>query len=455
MLSFPEIYVYPRTGPWHHVEVVPFRAKQRRKQEGGLATASSTAALRGEFFSPLSRQRHTHTRAHRRSVSVSHLSNCLRNAAFSLPYLPPSPRISLYRGVDVAGMQSSSTTVCGADRLRRAQDQGLPPVLVEKQAKVKNFSRSTAAALTGQLENCVHLLRGHCTTLQYCNAEIEGALLTLGVDSTHSLLAAINGVVEGLETVAETCKEMCESHFEEVRQREDLFASCCNMYLTLKERHEVTERELRSFVAERDRQNAAFDKAVAYVETLIAERARWQERNGYNCVGLPLVEKSFSEQCHEALDMFDRIAQETRGRERAGPECLLSTTDAPDTLVKRWEMLEDLRHVNGVRSARLQYVPPGDEVALLREVLEMGSGSRALLHDVREERRGLEEAKKKVCEIGVASLAALQLARAELNSFKGWLVGLEKSGLPFNTSFEKFRTMMAASAAPPGSGQQP
>ncbi|RNF03713.1 hypothetical protein TraAM80_05697 [Trypanosoma rangeli] len=344
-------------------------------------------------------------------------------------------------------MQSSGTTIGGADKVRRSYELGLPPVIVENQTKVKNFSTSTAAALAGQLENCVHLLRGHCATLQYCNEEIEGALLTLGIDSTHSLLSSINGVIAGLETMAGTCKEMCESHFEEVRQRDDLFSSLCNMYLTLKERHEVTERELRSVVAERDRQNAAFDKAVAYVETVIAERALWQERNGYNCVGLPLVERSFSEHCREALDMFDRIEQEIRSREEAGLDPLLSSTDTPGSLVKRWETIENLRHVNGMPSARLQYVPPRDEVALLREVLEMGTGSRALLHEVREERRSLDESKKKVFDLGVTSLAALQLARSELTSFKRWLLLLEEHGDPFNSSFEKFRTLMAEAAA--------
>ncbi|KAF8297886.1 hypothetical protein C3747_88g58 [Trypanosoma cruzi] len=339
-------------------------------------------------------------------------------------------------------MQSTVSPMTSTDKFRRAYDIGLPPAVIERQTKVLNYSSSTAAALAGQLENCVRLLRGHCATLHYCNEEIEGALLTLGVDVTHSLLSSISGVIEGLETVAGTCKAMCESHFEEVRQREDLFASLCNMYVTLKERNEFTERELRSIVAERDRQNAAFDRAVAYVETLIAERAVWHEKNGYNCVGLPLVEKLFSESCHEALDVFDRIAQETRTSDGMSLDCILSNTDTPRKLVKRWEKIEDLRHANGMPSARLQYIPPRDEVLLLREVLKMGTGSRVLLRDVREERNNLEECKKKLCEFGVTTLATLKLARAELNGFREWLTGLEQRGHPFNTFFETFRGMI-------------
>ncbi|EAN94463.1 hypothetical protein, conserved [Trypanosoma cruzi] len=348
----------------------------------------------------------------------------------------------LHKGSQVATMQSTVSPMTSTDKFRRAYDMGLPPAVIERQTKVLNYSSSTAAALAGQLENCVRLLRGHCATLHYCNEEIEGALLTLGVDVTHSLLSSISGVIEGLETVAGTCKAMCESHFEEVRQREDLFASLCNMYVTLKERNEFTERELRSIVAERDRQNAAFDRAVAYVETLIAERAVWHEKNGYNCVGLPLVEKLFSESCHEALDVFDRIAQETRTPDGMSLNCIPSNTDTPGKLVKRWETIEDLRHANGMPSARLQYIPPRDEVLLLREVLEMGTGSRVLLRDVREERNNLEECKKKLCELGVTTLATLKLARAELNGFREWLTGLEQRGHPFNTFFETFRGMI-------------
>ncbi|EKF26566.1 hypothetical protein MOQ_009732 [Trypanosoma cruzi marinkellei] len=350
--------------------------------------------------------------------------------------------IYVHKDSQVARMQSTVSPMTSTDKFRRAYDMGLPPAVIERHTKVLNYSSSTATALAGQLENCVRLLRGHCATLQYCNEKIEGALLTLGVDVTHSLLSSISGVIEGLETVAGTCKAMCESHFEEVRQREDLFALLCNMYVSLKERNEFTERELRSIVAERDRQNAAFDKAVAYVETLIAERTVWHEKNGYNCVGLPLVEKSFSESCHEALDVFDRIAQEVRTPDGMGLDCFLSNTDTPGKLVKRWETIEDLRHANGMPSARLQYIPPRDEVLLLREVLEMGTGSRVLLRDVREERNNLEENKRKLCELGVTTLATLKRARAELNGFREWLTGLEQRGHPFNTFFEKFRGMV-------------
>ncbi|KEG10200.1 hypothetical protein DQ04_04061100 [Trypanosoma grayi] len=340
-------------------------------------------------------------------------------------------------------MQSQASPTAGVDKAQRSGDPGLPPVVMEKQIKVSNYSRSTAAALAGQLDNCVRLLQGHCATLLYCNEEIEGALLTLGVQTTHKLMSSITGVIEGLELVAGTCKSMCESHYEEIRQREDLFTSLSNMFVALKERQEATERELRTVVAERDRQNATFDKAVAYVEAVVAERAVWQEQNGYNCAGLPLVERSFTEHCHEALEVFDAIQQETQSRGLGSGERLLSRTDTPGTLVGRWETIENMRHTLIAPSARLQYVPPKDDVALLREVLEIGTASRALLRDVREERRGLEEAKKKVREIGVTSLAALQTARAELGSFKDWLLDLERRGYPFNTSIESFRGIVA------------
>ncbi|ORC83404.1 uncharacterized protein TM35_000721070 [Trypanosoma theileri] len=339
-------------------------------------------------------------------------------------------------------MQSQSSPTNNGDSSRRSFDSRLPPVVLEKQIKVSNYSHSTASAMAGQLEQCVGLLRGHSIALQHCNEEIEGALLTLGVDATHSLLYSINNVIEGLEVVAGACKNMCESHFEEVRQREDLFNSLSSMYISLKERHEATERELRSIVAERDRKVAAFEKAVSYVESVIAERALWQEQNGYNCTGLPLVERSFADRCRETLEVFDTIIHETSNQNGENTEHLLSSTDAPETLVKRWERNENLLHVNGTPSARLQYVPPGDEVILLREVLEMGTGSRVLLRDVREERKALEEAKRKVCEIGVTSLATLQTVRSELLSFREWIVGLEQRGQPFNASFENFRSMV-------------
>ncbi|KAH9588962.1 hypothetical protein LSM04_007278 [Trypanosoma melophagium] len=339
-------------------------------------------------------------------------------------------------------MQSQSSPTSHGDGSRRSVDSRLPPVVVEKQIKVSNYSHSTAATMAGQLEHCVGLLRGHSVALQHCNEEIEGALLTLGVEATHSLLFSINKVIEGLEVVAGSCKNMCESHFEEVRQREDLFNSLSSMYISLKERHEATERELRSVVADRDRKVAAFEKAVAYVESVIAERALWQEKNGYNCTGLPLVERCFADRSRQTLEVFDKVINETSNPNGENMDHLISSTDAPETLVKRWETSEGLRYINGTPSARLQYVPPGDEVVLLREVLEMGTCSRVLLRDVREERKALEEAKKKVCEIGVTTLATLQTVRSELSSFREWIVGLEQRGQPFNASFEGFRGMV-------------
>lgn len=344
--------------------------------------------------------------------------------------------------LQIEKMQPSATPTLGSERSQQICDMRVPSVVFEKHTRMSSYAHSTASALTGQLDNCVRLLRGHCATLQYCNETIEGALLTLGVTTTHTLLSSINGVIEGLETVAETCKVMCESHFEEAVRREDVFNSLSNMYVALKERHEATERELRSVVAERDFQNAAFSKTVAYVEAVVAERAVWQEKNGYNCVGLPLVDRSFSEMCHEALDVFDQITSELRGQYETNKNRLISCADTSGELVRRWETVEDLRHKNATPSARLQYIPPRDEVQMLRDVLEMGTVSRVLMRDVREERKNLEETKKKVRELAVSSFAALKRARADLRSFREWLTGFEQRGQPFNALFETLRGAM-------------
>ncbi|KAG8347791.1 hypothetical protein ERJ75_000538300 [Trypanosoma vivax] len=329
------------------------------------------------------------------------------------------------------------------DRPTRAPESKLPQAVVEKEIKVGNYCASSGRAMTEQMENSIRLLRGFCATLHLCNEEIEGALLTLGVPTVHTLISSITSVMEGLDSVAGTCKALCDSHQEEVRQREELYSLLSTMYVALKDRHDALERELRDVIAERDHKAASFDKAVEYIETAVAERAIWQEENGYNCAGLPLVERKFAERCQEVFGAFDKIVLETQCKTVDTVDSSLPALEMSTAVMKRLEHRENCRHATGMPSARLNYVPPKDEVALLREVLEMGTESRTLQWDIREERRKLDETGKKVREVCVVTLASLRSMRRELESFKKWLKSLEQRGEPFSANFKRYCSLMS------------
>ncbi|CBH09578.1 hypothetical protein, conserved [Trypanosoma brucei gambiense DAL972] len=318
-----------------------------------------------------------------------------------------------------------------------SSDTRLPAAVLERETKVINYSHSTSRAMAAQLENCVRLIRGYQASLQYCNEEIEGALLSLGVATTHSLISSITSVMEGLDTLSGVCRAMHEGYNEEVRHREDLHSSLTGAYISLKELHEATENELREVVAERDRKVAAFGKAVAYVEAVVAERMLWQEANGYNCAGLPVVEMSFSESCHEALRKFDDTVSEAQGEGHSNAESLLASTDVPQTLAKRWDNVENLRHTNGLPSARVLYVPPKDEVELLRNVLEMGTGDRALMWDVQQRERALQDSLTNIRVFGHSCLKALHSMREELAEFRQWFLTIDRKCEPIVVAMRK------------------
>nr|CCC89555.1 conserved hypothetical protein [Trypanosoma congolense IL3000] len=336
----------------------------------------------------------------------------------------------------VSGSARSST------RPGKTSDVRLPAAVLEKEMKVLNSTSSTSRAMAGQLENCARLVRGYQASLKYCNEKIEGALLSLGVDASHSLITTITNVVEGLDTLSGVCRAMQDAYNEDIRQREELYSLLAGAYLSLKELHEATESELKSVVADRDRKVASFGRAVSYVESVVAERMIWQELNGYNCAGLPLVERTFAEHCHEALRKFDEINLEANAGNSCSAGRLLVGTDTPTDLVQRWESIENVRHANGIPSARALYVPPRKEVELLRSVLDMGTGERVLMWDIQERERTFREMAANVYNLGHACRNELQQMRSDLAEFRRWLLNMDRRCEPIAVAIKRLRSRM-------------
>lgn len=113
-----------------------------------------------------------------------------------------------------------------------------------------------------------------------------------------------------------------------------------------------------------------------------------------------------------------------------GRPCISLSDDAA-TLSRRWRRIADSRHSAVVPSARLKYIPPAEEVELLREVLDMGTGSTVLLKDVESASQKLRDVQGKVREECTALKTIIKDVRHALIEMRWFLRDLGEHRAPF------------------------
>lgn len=354
--------------------------------------------------------------------------------------------------------------------------QGLPNAITDRWSKVKQLRDIVLHDAISAMDIGMNQFKGHVAQMRQCCDIIEGSVLVLGVPTTHSVVSKLVDAIHSSEVLLglwRTCDSM-QKDFS--RQNDQLLSAMEQAYLTLRERRDRLEKDLRAMSAEYDRKDGALDRAVEYVQAVLTERATWQsEVGGHNVQQLPLLEVPFSQRCTVALDALyaarlpppppssslttvihddksepsrDTIHLRGSGSGRTSVSGVNGSTasaavvplrkygpvqswDTSASAVERWRATIDSRCVDTQPSVRFAYVPPAEEVEVLRDVLAMGTGSTALLKDIRAEETRLQMLKDNVRIECQRSMIQLQEVRGELLLFKQFMRDLMASRAPF------------------------
>lgn len=293
-----------------------------------------------------------------------------------------------------------------SERATTAASLELPGYLLEKYRRAHEYRETSFKSHEYNMDALVKRSLGFSVELRVCAEMLEGWVAALGVPVTYDLISRLNQVIEGIDALQPAWRGVVTSRKEELRLQDDLYEASCGSYATMRDKSEQLEKELKTLMHDRDRKDASLDHAIDYVHAVIAERSAWQEKFGYNRQELPMEETSFSEGCMAALSALYTArrghSDEKKGEKSepnmhqqipiAKPNTSISTS-APD-LVRRWKRIEDSRFSAVSKASRLKYIPPAEEVSLLREVLSMGTGSTTLMKDIWNERERLKELKE-------------------------------------------------------------
>jgi hypothetical protein len=107
-----------------------------------------------------------------------------------------------------------------------------------------------------------------------------------------------------------------------------------------------------------------------------------------------------------------------------------SSEDKND-VARRWNAMASSWQSTAKPSVRFAYIPPIEEVQLLRDVLAMGTGSTTLMKDVHDARALLVAEQATVRALCAKNLVILQSLRVELAGLKQHLMDLVGSHGPF------------------------
>ncbi|CAJ1014781.1 hypothetical protein Q4I32_005182 [Leishmania shawi] len=354
--------------------------------------------------------------------------------------------------------------------------QALPQVLEDRRHRLQTHEDTVVQDAARQMGVTVEQLYACSADIRQCSDVIEGSVLVLGVQTTHMLLTRLNGSLKFIEAVVDAWRTTAAVHQEHCAQYRQLIASMDQAYMGMKERRMAAEKELRELRTERDRREQAYDAAVVYVQRVLAEHTQWQEAHGHNTQRWPIMET-----CEEALTVLHaaRVGSSAGNADRRNrkdgeigrEEPLLSLKDdvsgsagevsrscnaslvSPSPPLREWapviassaadsseESGDVVRRWCSTMAGRLAatqphlhfaYVPPAEEVQLLREVLAMGTGSSSLMRDIQSAHAHLDERCTQVRSVCIRSLNGLYAVRQELRILKTYLQHLLDTHTPF------------------------
>lgn len=341
--------------------------------------------------------------------------------------------------------------------------QVVPHILTDRRQRLQMHEATAVQDAAQKMNVAVQQLFACVAELRQSSDVIEGSVLVLGVPTAHGLLTQLSHSMEAIQTVVEAWRTTAAVQLEHISQYRLLTASMEQAYNSMRERRDAAERELRALRSERDRKDAAFDKAVDYVQRVLAEHTKWQEACGYNTQQWPVVEA-----CEDAMSALHsaRVSAageaSTRGRNvdgevgggrsraslvaRVAPGASVASPSPPlrewaavstdssedkSDVARRWSATATSWKTATKPSVRFAYIPPAEEVRLLQDVLAMGTGSTTLMKDIHDERARLVAGQAAVRVQCAKNLATLHGMRAELAGLKQHLMELAESHGPF------------------------
>lgn len=342
-------------------------------------------------------------------------------------------------------MRTSSVTTAASVTSAPAPQ---PAYILEKRTRLNDLINQSNAGAYRSMSVSVDSFKGYDAYLKECCDRIEGCVLALGVPTAHQLVTTLTRVREGLALAQAGWGPVLTSRREELKMTNDLFETMAASYSTLKERNDSIERDLKMRMAEKDAESKALSEAAQYVLAVVKEHTAWQDRHGHNAQELPVEDKGFSDSYLAAQNALYAIRHEpaataaTLNRVSSmeadttsafAPRSRLYTNqvDKTHSLVTRWKSLEDARSSVANSAVRLHYIPPREEVELLRQVLAMGTASTTLMYDIKVEDARLERKKAALREEYSRRLEDLRVIKRELKLTKMFLLEAQGSRAPF------------------------
>lgn len=342
--------------------------------------------------------------------------------------------------------------------------QVLPHILSDRRQRLQLHEETVVQDSTQQMNIAVQQLFVCVAELRQSSNVIEGSVLVLGVPTTHTLLTQLGHSTQAMQSVLEAWRSTAAVQMEHVAQYRLLITSMDQAYTALRERRDAVEKELRVLRSERDRKDAAFDKAVGYVQHVVAEHTKWQEACGFNTQLWPVVDA-----CEDALTALHNARVSVTGNVSAQSRQLDTTSDSGCSIgasvvarlsagksklspslpprewapvhvessevgvdvAQRWSSTAARRQGTTNPAVRFAYIPPAEEVRLLRSVLAMGTGSTTLMKDIQDERARLVAARATVRAECAKYTTVLQSLRTDLTALRQHLTSLVESHAPF------------------------
>ncbi|CAG9576861.1 conserved hypothetical protein [Leishmania major strain Friedlin] len=362
--------------------------------------------------------------------------------------------------------------------------QALPQVLDDRRQRLQVHENTVVQDAAQKMNVTVQQLYACTADIRQCSDVIEGSVLVLGVHTAHTLLTHLSRSLKSIEAVMDAWRTTAAAYQEHFTQCRQLMASMDQAYSGMKERRKTAETELRALRAERDRKEQAYDAAVLYVQRVLAEHTQWQEAHSYNTQRWPMTDT-----CEEALAVLhavragssagnsDRRSRKDGdiGREEVplplkddtsgsvgevsrsfyasfvSPLPLpalcewspvvssskANSSEASGDVARRWCTTMGGRLSATQPSLHFAYVPPAEEVQLLREVLAMGTGSSSLMKDIQSAQARLDERRTRVRRVCTRSLDSLHAMRQEMRILRTHLQHLLDSQTPFMSMTEE------------------
>lgn len=367
--------------------------------------------------------------------------------------------------------------------------QALPQVLDDRQQRLQVHENTVVQDAARHMNVTVQQLYACSADIRQCSDVIEGSVLVLGVHTAHTLLTQLSRSLKSIEAVMDAWRTTAAVYQEHSTQCHQLMASMDQAYVSMKERRKTAEMELRALRAERDRKEQAYDTAVLYVQRVLAEHTQWQEAHSHNTQRWPMTDT-----CEEALAVLHAVRagssagnSDRRSRKdgHIGREevplflkddasgsvgevhrsCYASFVSPPPLpALCEWTPLVSSSKANSSEetgdvarrwcttmagrlgatqpSLHFAYVPPAEEVQLLREVLAMGTGSSSLMKDIHSAQARFDERRTQVRSVCARGLDSLHAMRQEMRILRTHLQHLVDSQNPFVCMAEELLSLV-------------